>query len=250
MYTSRYRGAPYSFRDTHQNRVELNVLKLDADGNSVYDDDIDPDICRCFPRTSQKTIPSMLYDHINCPHVEHRHIQPAQQYVFTYPWSASSGNGRQRARRDFDQESGLSVIGEDDDEWQNNVTRTAPPFATHSPAPARAPYSAPVPAENIPQGKYRPIQGTDFRQFGSAPSLTGFSAKRQTHVANRKSNIQQAEPSTPFIDKRERGGGIQDKPRHFQGHYMDQKDGRVYNFNVKYGKRDIQATREHDNTYR
>ncbi|XP_033748207.1 uncharacterized protein LOC117333160 [Pecten maximus] len=246
MYRHSYRGD--SYRDPNQNRVELNILKLDADGNSVYDDDLDPNICRCFPRTSQKTIPSMLYDHINCPHVEHRHIQPAQQYVFTYPWTASSGNGRQRANREFDQDSGLSVIGEEDDDWENNVTRTAPPFAMHSPTRARMPYTAPVQADKNPQGRYRQTIATDFRQFGSTPSLTGFSAKRQTPVANRKSNIQHAEPSTPFIDKRERG--IQEKPRHFQGHYMDQKDGRVYKFDVKYGKRDVQATREHANTYR
>lgn len=245
MYSNRYRYGD-SFRDPNQNRVELNILKLDADGNSIYDDDLDPGVCRCFPRTSKKTIPSMLYDHINCPHEEHRHIQPAQQYVFTYPWTASSGNGRQRAPHDFDQESGLSVIGEEDDDWENNITRTAPPFAVHTPTRARMPYTAPVKDDKNQQA--RQTIATDFRQFGSTPSLTGFSAKRQTPLANRKYNVQRPEPSTPFIDKRDRG--LQEKPRHFQGHYMDQRDGRVYKFDVKYGKRDIQGTREHANTYR
>ena len=45
-------------------------------------DSHDPYSCTCFPRASSKTIPSMMYDGVRCPHPEHRY-QPVSGLMFT-----------------------------------------------------------------------------------------------------------------------------------------------------------------------
>lgn len=197
-------------------RVEVNVLKVDADGNSIYDEEFDPDLCHCFPPTSSIRLPSMIYDELRCGHHEEStYIQPAQKSVFTYPWTANTLTGRGELFDDRDSiKSGqLSVIAEEPDV---HVTRTAPPFASPTKANerVRGPFTAPVDPSNWES------HGPDFRRARSENRLyTG------------------GRPRT--LDSRE-----------FQGKYVDPKDGQVYKFNVNYGKKNVSASREADNTIR
>ncbi|KAK3084012.1 hypothetical protein FSP39_006701 [Pinctada imbricata] len=224
-------------------RIELNILRLDADGNSIHDGDIDQNVCDCFPQTSSRHIPSMLYDHINCPHNSTKHIQPAQNEVFAYPWTANTVTGRRKAkRRDVDEDSlasgRLSNIAEENYYPTPNVTRTAPPFAEvahYSVERTRAPFSAPgdIRWENYMSQPRRAV---------SVPSLTGYVGNHQLHV--------DPQISTPYVQRSisRRPGSIKD--RHFDGHYIDPKDGHVYKFKVKYGQNDIKAKRFQDDTIR
>ncbi|XP_063448991.1 uncharacterized protein LOC134728341 [Mytilus trossulus] len=197
-------------------RIEVNVLKVDADGNSIYDEDFDSNVCHCFPSTSSKFLPSMIYDELKCDHEQTTYIQPAQQSVFTYPWTANTVTGREDLADDRDSlKSGkLSAIAEEPD---GHVTRTAPPFASPSKTVERTkgPYSAPVDPSRWES------HGPDFRRAHSEQSVN------RLHTGGR--------PRT--LDSRE-----------FRGRYVDPKDGQVYKFNVNYGKRNVQASRQADNT--
>lgn len=139
-------GKRYPVQRRGPPRVEVNVLKVDADGNSIYDEDFDPDICHCFPSTSSKRLPSMIYDGLKCDHNHSHHIPPAQTTVFTYPWTANTITGRDYLmddERDSLKSGKLSMIAEEPD---GHVTRTAPPFASPSKPLGRTkgPFSAPV----------------------------------------------------------------------------------------------------------
>lgn len=139
-------GKRYPVQRREPPRVEVNVLKVDADGNSIYDEDFDTDICHCFPSTSSKRLPSMIYDGLKCGHNHSQHIQPAQKSLFTYPWTANTITGRDylmEDERDSLKSGKLSIIAEESD---GHVTRTAPPFASPSKPLERTkgPFSAPV----------------------------------------------------------------------------------------------------------
>ena len=196
-------------------RIELNVLKLDADGNSIYDDDIDPSVCDCFPTTSSKHIPSMLYDHIHCPHHNTKHIQPAQQQVFAYPWTANTEIGPKKRDKvkDIDEDSlasgRLSIIREESPRTTPNITRTAPPFADVTQRPidrVKAPFTAPA------DSRWE-SHGTNFRRAESVPSLTGYYSKKPVN------NYQGI--STPYVQRFTPRRPVIMEDRHFDGHYID-----------------------------
>ncbi|XP_076434579.1 uncharacterized protein LOC143274600 [Babylonia areolata] len=105
-------------------------------------DSSDPFSCTCFPRASNKTIPSMMYDEVRCPHPEHRY-QPAAQDVFAYPWTSQT----YRPHREPPPRHGYSQ-GQD----RPPSALTAPPFVLYNTKgghPSKGgkppPYSAPDP---------------------------------------------------------------------------------------------------------
>lgn len=211
-------GKRYPLQKRENPRVEVNVLKVDADGNSIYDEEFDPDICHCFPSTSSKRLPSMIYDGLKCDHHYTQHIQPAQNSVFTYPWTANTVRGRDNSiedDRDSLKSEKLSMIAEEPSVQDVHVTRTAPPFASPSKTVERTkgPFSAPV----------------DSRWESHGPDFRRFKSEQRLYTGGRPRSL----------DSRE-----------FRGRYIDPKDGQVYNFNVNYGKRSVQASRQADNTLR
>lgn len=194
-------------------RIELNVLRLDEDGNSVYDEDFDPTVCHCFPTTSSLHIPSMLYDHINCPHHNTKHIQPAQAQVFAYPWTALTNKQRQRRQKSPDADSlasgKLSIIEE---EPQTPVViRTAPPFANPSQFnedKGEPPFTAPA------YSRWESHGGRNMQRSQSVPSLTGY------HQPRTPQNFHNPQISTPYVTNyKRRPVSIQD--RYFDGRYID-----------------------------
>lgn len=200
-------------------RIELNVLRLDEDGNSLYDEDFDPTVCHCFPHTSSLHIPSMLYDHINCPHHNTKHIQPAQEQVFTYPWTAVTNKPRPLRRkpqsRGADRDSlasgKLSLIEEEPQ--TPYVIRTAPPFANPSlfmEEKGEPPFSAPAFSHWESHG------GKNVQRAQSVPSLTGFHQPRTP----RHHHDPNPDISTPYVTHyNRRPASIQD--RQFDGRYID-----------------------------
>ncbi|XP_062591842.1 uncharacterized protein LOC134253327 [Saccostrea cucullata] len=228
-------------------RIELNVLRLDEDGNSLYDEDFDPSVCHCFPSTSSLHIPSMLYDHINCPHHNTKHIQPAQDQVFAYPWTAVTNKQpvakgyRPRSPDGDSLASGkLSIIEEEPQ--TPFVIRTAPPFANPSQvneSKGGPPFTAPA------LSRWESHGGRVVTRAQSVPSLTGYQQPRTPR------NYHNPNPqiSTPYVTTiKRRPVSIQD--RNFDGRYLDPKDGQIYKFKVKYGKKEIEANRLQDSTIR
>ena len=101
-------------------------------------------VCSCYPRPSTHTIPSMFYDAIKCPHKNRVHIQPAQETLFNYPWTANSLNRLdQRPRRmryqqditsnDDSDDEVLSLISEENDGLENPPPRRAGPRLRNRP---------------------------------------------------------------------------------------------------------------------
>ena len=205
-------------------RVELNVLQVDPDGNALYGDDYDADVCDCFPRPSKKTIPSMLYDRIKCPHKHEKHIQPGQKAVFTHPWTASSDENKVKGPRvGYRHGRQLRPIEEHDifDERDvPNAIRTAPPYAVvQTSNRIEPPFTAPAPGEELD------IENDFPRRAESEPYLQSYRSKiqysrRPTQVSRGRS---EQHISTPFVDWSE--------PTHdrvhrqatepFIGHYKD-----------------------------
>lgn len=233
-----------------QARIELNVLRLDEDGNSLYDEDFDPNVCHCFPNTSSLHIPSMLYDHINCPHHNTKHIQPAQAQVFAYPWTAATNKRRQtvggggRKPRSPAADSlvsdKLSLIEEEP--RTPFVIKTAPPFANPSvfmESKGEPPFTAPA------YSRWESHGGKDVPRAQSVPSLTGYNQPRTPRqYEDPNPNI-----STPYVTNYNRRP-VSIRDRQFDGRYIDPKDGQVYKFRVKYGKKEIEADRKQDDTIR
>lgn len=174
-------------------RVEVNVLKVDADGNSIYDEDFDPNFCHCYPQTSSKRLPSMIYDELKCDHEQSTYIQPAQKSVFTYPWTANTVAGREELFDDRDSlKSGkLSVIAEEADV---HVTRTAPPFAspTKTNERTRVPYSAPIDPSRWES------HGPDFRRAHSENRL--YTGGRPRTLDSREFQGKYVDPSKCIIE--------------------------------------------------
>ena len=181
-------GRRYPIQRTDRTRVEVNVLKVDADGNSIYDEDFDPTICHCYPSTSSKRVPSMIYDGLKCEHDTSKYIQPAQKSVFTYPWTANTENGRDDSFDDRDSlKSGkLSIIAEEPD---LHVTRTAPPFANPSKPLHRknGPFSAPA------DSRWE-SHSPDFRRANSEQSV------RRLNTGERPGSLDSREFHGRYVD--------------------------------------------------
>lgn len=204
-----------------QARIELNVLRLDEDGNSLYDEDFDPNVCHCFPNTSSLHIPSMLYDHINCPHHNTKHIQPAQAQVFAYPWTAATNKRRQtvggggRKPRSPAADSlvsdKLSLIEEEP--RTPFVIKTAPPFANPSvfmESKGEPPFTAPA------YSRWENHGGKDVPRAQSVPSLTGYNQPRTPRqYEDPNPNI-----STPYVTNYNRRP-VSIRDRQFDGRYID-----------------------------
>ncbi|KAJ8311967.1 hypothetical protein KUTeg_009340 [Tegillarca granosa] len=247
-------------------RIQLNILKLDEDGNSIYDDDLDEHVCHCCPSTSSRYIPSMVYDHLKCPHVNSNHVlQPGQQQVFAYPWTANTNIGKSHPQQNsepYQERSHLSAIQEGEEDVvipssrQPTAVKTAPPFANtfqQETFRGKPPFTAPVDSE-------WPMHVRPFSKSQSVPSLTGYMSPRSKIPKSRdvqsQGSIDQLftdtedeflEPSSPYISyqrniTRDRVP-TQRTPRNFEGTYVDAKTNQVYNFKVKYGKKNVEAVR-------
>lgn len=141
-------------------------------------DSTDPWSCTCYPRASQKTIPSMMYDGVKCHHPEHK-FQPARQDYFAYPWTSQTSRPTKPLEFGYRQ-------------WQVKPPSavTAPPFAYYTskddnPLHRKGdkklkgdkppPYSAPVKHNLEPLLSAKPsdrrLRRADRRKLAAAPAL-------------------------------------------------------------------------------
>ncbi|KAK3597193.1 hypothetical protein CHS0354_003693 [Potamilus streckersoni] len=207
-----------------RSQVEKNTFPRGKDGKQV---------CSCFPDPSHITIPSMFYDGIKCHHEHENHIQPAQQMVFAYPWTADSV-GRKRARGEEGETSlieegyGSHFQARKNLEPDQLSTMTAPPFRSQSPNLERTnpPFTAPNKTTNFQIWKNK--------RWDSLGDL-----QERNYRAN-KFDQRYGDAEMPSKYNR----NTVDPERQFTGSYVDPKDGKVYSYNVNYRKQSIEATRK------
>lgn len=136
-------------------RIELNILQ------SHYTkaiSDVEPEVdgrgiaCPMCPDTSSRTIPSMVYDAINCPH---NYIQPTHGTIMAHPWSANTCE-RQIQSREWSpasslQSEAISFFSDENETLAppspnfSSVARTAPNRRNvYNGFRKKPPYTAPV----------------------------------------------------------------------------------------------------------